>query len=127
MISKAEKIIIIDFLEQKLSPELIYVFGSYSKNNERKDSDIDIAFLSENEVDEYQIFLFAQKLADKFKKEVDLIDIKQASTVFKIQIIQGKLIYNANNYKKMEFELKTLREYANLNEKRKEVLEGVWG
>lgn len=127
MISKEEKNIIIDFLKQKLSPELIYIFGSYSENKERKDSDIDLAFLSEDEVGEYQIFLLAQKLADKLKKEVDLIDIKQASTVFKMQIIQGKLIYNANNYKKMEFELKTLREYAKLNEERKEVLERVWG
>lgn len=127
MISEKEKNIIIDFLKQKVNPELIYIFGSYANNNERQNSDIDIALLSDNKIDRYQLFLLAEKLADKLKKEVDLIDIKQASTVFKTQIIQGKLIYNDNNYKKMNFELKTLKEYARLNEEREEILERVWG
>ncbi|MGM0410798.1 MAG: type VII toxin-antitoxin system MntA family adenylyltransferase antitoxin [Bacillota bacterium] len=127
MISKMEKNKIIEFLKEKLSPDLIYVFGSYAKNKERKNSDIDLAFLSEKEIDEYQLFLLAQKLADKVGKEVDLIDIKKASTVFKTQVIQGELIYNNDNYKKLSFELKTLREYAKLNEERKEILDKIWG
>ena len=127
MISKMEKNKIIEFLKEKLSPDLIYVFGSYAKNKERKNSDIDLAFLSEKEIDEYQLFLLAQKLADKVGKEVDLIDIKKASTVFKTQVIQGELIYNNDNYKKLSFELKTLREYAKLNEERKEILDRIWG
>lgn len=127
MISEKEKNIIINFSKQKVNPELIYIFGSYANNNERQNSDIDIALLSDNKIDRYQLFLLAEKLADKLKKEVDLIDIKQASTVFKTQIIQGKLIYNDNNYKKMNFELKTLKEYARLNEEREEILERVWG
>ncbi|MGM0410836.1 MAG: type VII toxin-antitoxin system MntA family adenylyltransferase antitoxin [Bacillota bacterium] len=127
MLSNEEKNIIIDFLTEKLTPELIYIFGSYAKNSERDNSDIDIAILSEREIDEYKLFLLAQKLADKLKKEVDLVDIKKASTVFKAQIIQGKLIFNKDNYKKMNFELKTFREYAKLNEERKEILAKRWG
>lgn len=127
MLSNEEKNIIIDFLTEKLTPELIYIFGSYAKNSERDNSDIDIAILSEREIDEYKLFLLAQKLADKLKKEVDLVDIKKASTVFKVQIIQGKLIFNKDNYKKMNFELKTFREYAKLNEERKEILAKRWG
>lgn len=127
MLSNKEKNIIIDFLKEKLSPELIYIFGSYAKNSERDNSDIDIAILPEKEIDEYKLFLLAQKLAEKLKKEVDLVDIKKASTVFKAQIIQGKLIFNKDNYKKMNFELKTFREYAKLNEERKEILAKRWG
>ena len=127
MLSNKEKNIIIDFLKEKLSPELIYIFGSYAKNSERDNSDIDIAILPEKEIDEYKLFLLAQKLAEKLKKEVDLINIKKASTVFKAQIIQGKLIFNKDNYKKMNFELKTFREYAKLNEERKEILAKRWG
>lgn len=123
MISKREENIIIEFLKQRVNPYLIYIFGSYSNNNERKDSDVDIAFFSDNKIEEYQLFLLAQKLADILKKEVDLIDIKQASTVFRTQIMQGKLIYNNDDDKKMYFELKTLREYAKFNEERKEILE----
>ena len=127
MLSNEEKNIIIDFLTEKLTPELIYIFGSYAKNSERDNSDIDIAILSEREIEEYKLFLLAQKLADKLKKEVDLVDIKKASTVFKAQIIQGKLIFNKDNYKKMNFELKTFREYVKLNEERKEILAKRWG
>ena len=127
MLSNKEKNIIIDFLKEKLSPELIYIFGSYAKNSERDNSDIDIAILPEKEIDEYKLFLLAQKLAEKLKKEVDLVDIKKASTVFKAQIIQGKLIFNKDNYKKMNFELKTFREYAKLNEEKKEILAKRWG
>ncbi|MFW5787452.1 MAG: type VII toxin-antitoxin system MntA family adenylyltransferase antitoxin [Halanaerobiales bacterium] len=127
MLSGEKKTIIIDFLKEKLSPELIYIFGSYANNNERKNSDIDIAFLTKKEIDEYKLFLLAQKLAEKLQKKVDLIDIKKASTVFKVQIIQGELIFNSDNYKKMSFELKTFREYTKLNEERKEILANRWG
>ena len=127
MLTDTEKNVIVDYLTQKVNPDLIYVFGSYSKNRERKNSDIDIAYLSEKKIDEYQLFLLAQELADKLNQEVDLIDIKRASTVFKTQIIQGNLIYNRDNYKKMEFELKVLRDYANLNQERKVILDRIWG
>lgn len=36
-------------------------------------------------------------MKQKYVLKVDLVDIKEANTVFKIQIIQGKLIYNNNN------------------------------
>mgnify|MGYP006277221781 FL=1 len=127
MLTDTEKNVIVDYLTQKVNPDLIYVFGSYSKNRERKNSDIDIAYLSEKKIDEYKLFLLAQELADKLNQEVDLIDIKRVSTVFKTQIIQGNLIYNRDNYKKMEFELKVLRDYANFNQERKVILDRVWG
>ncbi|MEG1016072.1 MAG: hypothetical protein RSE45_04010 [Bacilli bacterium] len=38
-------------------------------------------------VDEYTTFMKAQKIADIFRRDCDLIDIKKASTVFKVQII----------------------------------------
>jgi len=81
------------FLIEELQAELIYLFGSYAKGNARPDSDLDLAFLSSKEIDDYQRFLTAQKLASKLNIEVDLIDLKKASTVFKSQIIQGKLLY----------------------------------
>jgi len=59
MISKKEKNIIINFLKNQIDPELIYIFGSFSRDKERRDSDIDIAFLSSAEFEEYNIFLLA--------------------------------------------------------------------
>jgi len=113
------------FLINELDPDLIYIFGSYAKNRVRENSDIDIAFLSDRYFNEYETFLTAQELADKLKCEVDLIDLKKASTVLKVQVIQGQLIYNRDNNKKMLFEMQAFRDYAKLNEERKEVLQTI--
>ena len=122
-----EKINIIkNILVEAFSPYLIYIFGSTVKNRDRGESDIDIAILTDRRVDEYELFILSQKLADILKKEVDLIDLNKASTVFKIQIIKtGKLIYNSNNLKKMYFQMRTMKDYAILNEERQEVIDKI--
>jgi len=122
-----EKIKIIKkILVGALTPSLIYIFGSTVKGKGRKESDIDIAILNDREVDEYELFILSQKLADILKKEVDLIDLNKASTVFKIQIIKtGKLIYNSNNLKKMYFQMRTMKDYVVLNEERQEVIDKI--
>ena len=43
----------VEILKREFNPTIIYLFGSASKNNLNKDSDIDIAFFSESNVDEY--------------------------------------------------------------------------
>jgi len=115
------------FLIEELQAEMIYLFGSYAKGNARPDSDLDLAFLSSKEIDDYQRFLTAQKLASKLNIEVDLIDLKKASTVFKAQIIQGKLLYAEDKKQKQEFEMLTLKKYARLNEERKEIIDKIEG
>jgi len=126
MIGNEEIKIIKKILVGALTPSLIYIFGSTVKDRGREKSDIDIAFLSDKKVDEYELFILSQKLADILKKEVDLIDLNMASTVFKIQIIKtGKLIYNSNNLKKMYFQMRTMKDYAILNEERHEVIDKI--
>lgn len=115
------------FLIEELDPVLIYVFGSFAKERIREDSDLDIAFLSDKKFNEYKVFLCAQKLADKLEREVDLVDLNNASTVFKVQVLQGTLIYNGNNTRKMIFEMQSLRDYAKLNEEREEILQKLSG
>lgn len=104
----------------------IYLFGSANRNELREDSDIDIAFLSDNNIDEYECFMKAQKIADVFKRDVDLIDLRKASTVFKAQIIgTGTVIFCSDNIKRAYFEMRSLKEYALLNEERAEILKNI--
>ena len=119
--------IITNVLNEKLSPFLITLFGSTVKGNVHQNSDIDIAFLSDGIVpDQYEIFLFAQDLASKLKRDVDLIDLNQASTVFQAQIVStGKVIYCTDEQKRSQFELKTLKMYAKLNEERSPILKNI--
>jgi len=86
---------------------------------------MDLAFLSSKEIDDYQRFLTAQKLASKLNIDIDLVDLAKASTVFKTQIIQGDLLFAKNEQQKQQFELLTLKKYARLNEERKEIIEKI--
>ncbi len=115
-----------DFLIKKINPYLIYLFGSSVKGNFREDSDIDIAFLSDEEFSDYEIFMTAQELADIIKREVDLVNLKKSSTVFKAQIVgTGKTIYCGDENRRMYFEMYAFKDYALLNEERAEILESI--
>ncbi|WP_299090225.1 nucleotidyltransferase domain-containing protein [uncultured Metabacillus sp.] len=117
---------IINFLTKKVSPELVYIFGSTIKGTSNKNSDIDIAYLSDQTLDEYQTFMLAQELAGIINVDVDLIDLKKASTVFQGQIVStGQVIYCLDDKTRMNYEMKTLKMYAKLNEERKFIIDNV--
>ncbi|CAH0343876.1 nucleotidyltransferase domain-containing protein [Bacillus sp. CECT 9360] len=116
-----------DFLVNKLNPAFIIVFGSYAKNSTHKDSDIDVAFYSEERsLTTYEIFQLAQELADILKVEVDLIDLRTASTVFQAQIYTtGTIIYSANDLLLKNLQMTALSMYAKLNEERETILKKI--
>lgn len=117
---------IIDILTKNVKPTLIYIFGSAARNELREDSDIDIAYLSDITLSNYEIFMLANDVADIVKRDVDLIDLKKTSTVFKAQIVgNGKVIYCRDDTKRMYFEMYAFKDYALLNEERKEILDGI--
>lgn len=114
------------FLIEELSPFIIYVFGSSVDGIFREDSDIDIAFISDKKFSEYELFITAQELADILKREVDLINLENASTVFKAQVVgKGKVIYCNDDTRRMYFEMYAFKDYALLNEERAEILDGI--
>lgn len=116
----------IEIIKEEFNPIVIYLFGSAAKDELREDSDIDLAFLCDAEVDPYTCFMKAQEIADELKREVDLINLSEASTVFKAQIIgTGKVIYCKNNTERMYFEMRSLKEYALLNEERECILNKI--
>ncbi|MGL4819492.1 MAG: type VII toxin-antitoxin system MntA family adenylyltransferase antitoxin [Bacilli bacterium] len=107
-------------------PIVVYLFGSAKRNELRADSDIDIAFLSEQNIKPFDCFMKAQQLADIFKRDVDLVDLSHASEVFTAQVLRdGEVVYCGNNLKRMEFEMVSLKKYAKLNEEREVVLEKI--
>jgi hypothetical protein len=70
--------------------------------------------------------MLAQELAGKINIDIDLIDLNKASTVFQGQIVStGKVIYCIDEKKRMDYEMKTLKMYAKLNEERKSIIENV--
>lgn len=123
-----KKEIIISQLQDEFSPYVIYVFGSAVNGNTRRDSDIDVAFVSEKteSIDAYDIYLAAQGLAEKLNQDVDLVDLNRASTVFQAQVVStGRVIFCNDNYKRDVFEMKTLKMYAKLNEERAVIIDRI--
>jgi predicted nucleotidyltransferase len=108
----------------RLDPCLVILFGSAAWDGLRPESDIDLAFLSEKAIDAYELFLLAQQVAELVGRDVDLIDLRKASTVLKAQITsKGRVIYSSGTIRQMEFGMQSLKEYALLNEERQEILD----
>ncbi|MDA8234053.1 MAG: nucleotidyltransferase domain-containing protein [Clostridia bacterium] len=123
-INESEKTKITEFIVEKVSPYAIFLFGSGAKGSMTPESDIDIAFLSDSQFTDYEIFMMAQELAAKLGREVDLIDLGKASTVFKAQVVgTGKIIYDGDINRRRVFQMRTLKEYAMLNEERQHILD----
>ncbi|WP_027416146.1 type VII toxin-antitoxin system MntA family adenylyltransferase antitoxin [Aneurinibacillus terranovensis] len=115
---------IVQHLIEHVSPYVIILFGSAAKGSIHSNSDIDIAFLSYRSFTEYEIFMAGQSLADKLGKEVDLVDLSRASTVFRAQIIgTGKVLLDRDPGRRMEFFTRAYKEYAMLNEERQPIFD----
>lgn len=126
MLSDAFLQCIVDLLIEKAEAHLIILFGSYGKGQSREESDIDIAYLSDKEIGSYDNFLLAQEMAGLLGPDVDLLNLNMASTVMKAQVISsGKVVYCADELRRMHFYMRTLKEYALLNEERAVVLREI--
>lgn len=117
---------IVEVLTRTVQPDIIYLFGSFSTGTIHPKSDIDIAYLSNTTITPYNRFLLAQEIASFLNRDVDLIDLNEASTVFQVQIVsKGQAIYCKNDVRKAEFEMVVLKKYSRLNEERKIILDRI--
>ena len=107
----------------RFRPCAVYLFGSVAGGSPREDSDIDIAFLPEIPCDPVEVFECANRLAFRFGRHVDLVDLGRASTVMRKEVLRtGLLLHESNPARRMEFEMLTLSDYARLNEERRPIL-----
>ena len=70
--------------------------------------------------------MFAKQLADIIGIEVDLVNLREASTVFATQIYStGEVIYCKNANLRMELHMRTYSMYARLNEERQPIIDKI--
>ena len=103
----------IDNFIKEYNISLIYIFGSFAKRTNRKNSDIDMAILIDGEVGVYTKLNILGSLVDIFKREdIDLVILNNVNEVLRFQVIKhGKVIYMESLYTKVMFESKTMSEY----------------
>ena len=111
--------------------QAIYLFGSWGTNNEWPDSDVDIALLlpvlQAVQLGSLLLKPLRFSLESMLKKPVDLINLRQVSTVFQKEIIfSERLIFCEDRYAVDEFEMMVLSYYQKLNDERKFILDEFW-
>ncbi|MFH1096964.1 MAG: nucleotidyltransferase domain-containing protein [Candidatus Desantisbacteria bacterium] len=108
--------------------QAIYLFGSYGTEQEWTESDVDIAVLlppdEAKQAGSFAMSKLCMTLERLLGKEVDLINLRQVSTVFQKEITMAeRRIFCADNYATDEFEMLTLSYYQKLNEECCEIIE----
>ena len=124
ILKKKTEILIAEFLKDQI-PGLIaiYIFGSMADNSATPESDIDIAFLTFRKISAVEKWKIQEELASKLNQDVDLIDLKNATTILRTEVVEkGKLIFSGDSYQVNHFEMTTYSMYADLNESRQDIL-----
>jgi predicted nucleotidyltransferase len=117
---------IIQHVSHTLGAHTIILFGSAAQGKLREDSDIDVAYISDSTHSSYNIFMAAQGLADRLKREVDLVNFREASTVFKAQVLGGgSLLLDERPTERQYAFMRALKAYTLLNEERRPIMENL--
>src|SRR5690606_22946496 len=87
-------------------PAVIYVFGSHGTAAQHPGSDLDLAFLPTRPITPLLRHQWTNQLSELLGKEVDLIDLSQASTVFAKEVIRtGSILADADPLRRQQFEM----------------------
>lgn len=112
--------------------EAIYFFGSFGTEDERRDSDVDIALLlspmASKKVGSPLVSALHRELERLLGKDVDLINLRCVSTVLQKEVIAAeRRIYEGDRCAAEEFEMLTLSYYQKLNEERAGIIDSALG
>ncbi|MCI8444680.1 MAG: nucleotidyltransferase domain-containing protein [Clostridia bacterium] len=109
---------------EEIDCEAIVLFGSYARGTQNKESDIDIAIKTKKEISKKELFYLSQQIDDTINIEVDLVNLDNIGDGFRYEIlINGTTIYCEDEFKFELYKLDMYREYLELNESRKLIID----
>lgn len=92
-----------------------YIFGSYSRDSIRRNSDIDIAIYLKDSMDTYEYLDMKMKLSEALKREVDLIILNDATPLLRYEIYKNNiLLFTRDKSVESRYKVKTLFEYNDM-------------
>lgn len=112
---------------EKYGVLLLYIFGSYAKNNAGKLSDVDVAVLSEHKLDLKKYTELSSELQEKMEDEaIDLVDLRGSPAHFTHRVLkEGKCLYAKNVEARIDFETRSEMEYYDTHYLRQEYLSAL--
>lgn len=126
MIGNVEYQPLVDLARQRIAGvRAVYLYGSQATRSSRTGSDIDIAILADTPLPPVMRFDLMGEMAAMMGRDVDLVDLRAASTVLRSQIIgQGVRLYGVGSTIE-EFEDRVFSAYARLNEERAGIIADI--
>lgn len=104
----------------------LYRFGSQAKETVRPDSDIGLAVLARDTIPHLRRLELAQDLVIQLHRDVDLVDVRSASTVMEMPAIStGTCLDAPAEPARRDFDMYADSDYAGLNEERRDLLERI--
>jgi predicted nucleotidyltransferase len=106
--------------------QALYAFGSQARGDANAVSDLDLAILAPHPVPPLTRFDLAGELAAIAGCDVDLVDLRSATTVMRAQVYRSDLLlHEGDRHARQWFEMLALSDYARLNEERRAILADV--
>lgn len=103
--------------------EAVVLYGSRAVGKARTDSDLDVAVLCTVSPAGDDLYFIAQSLAARIGVDVDLIDLRAASTVLAKEIlVNGVVLFESRPGVVTAFKGRVFSDYALLNEERGECI-----
>jgi predicted nucleotidyltransferase len=103
-----------------------YRFGSTVSGQTHRDSDVDVAILTDAPIGATRLFDAKALLEETARTTIDLVDLLAANTVLRMQVISGGVpIVVREERSKALFEDYVFSSYARLNEERREIIERI--
>lgn len=102
--------------------ELIYLFGSCASGENNQNSDIDIAVFLPDKLDGVERWQRQNEMSIALHQSVDLIDLRQASTVLQYQVVSKGICLYQNNRSADAFCNQIESMYQHLNDERRLII-----
>ena len=118
---------IVSLLKKKIpSLQAVYIFGSFIDGTSDHNSDIDIAFLAAEKISNISNWEVSKSLALELQIDVDLINLREADTIFKYQIISTAKRIHGEGYDVEAFETLAYSFYLRFQEERKPIVDQIY-
>lgn len=105
----------------------IILYGSFSRNTQNAESDIDIAVISES-ADKIMLFELKKNIEELTFRDIDLVNLESIDISESLRyeiLMNGVLLYCKDNFKFDMYKIEKLKEFLDFNESRYDIIERV--